>query len=241
MATFRHGKDQRLYAGGYDLSAYFRAFSFEEGVNDADTTVFTDTAKRSLPGTSEVSGSGEGIFHEDPLLIRDTLKNALGTEGAYVVSMPSDVAGVQGFAMPGFLAKWGLNYPQDDVIDLQVEWSAQGAQLAPYCLIEGSTQRTAALNGTQVDLGAGTHGKVLVISHLTTLTGYTAVTVKVQHKALSGDAWTDLVTLTNHTAAGSQKTATATGPLLRYVRAVTTVTGGSGTYNLSTSICIDQP
>lgn len=241
MATFRHGREQRLYAGGYDLSAYFRAFNLEAGVSDADTTVFTDSAKRSLPGVSEASASGEGIFHEDPLLIRDILKNALGTEGAYVVSMSSDTAGVQGFALPAYLAKWGLNFPQDDIVDLQVEWSASNAYLAPYCLIEGSTQRTAALNGTQVDLGAGTHGKVLVISHLTALTGFTAVTVKVQHKANVGDAWTDLVTLANHTAAGSQKTATATGPILRYARAVTTVTGASGTYNISTSIAIDQP
>lgn len=229
--TLVHGKTHRLYAGGHDLSIFFRAFSFEQTIEDADVTTFVDEARRYAPGMSDASASGDGITLADPTATRDIMESALGADGSMIVSLPTDTHGAQGFALPAFQAKWAMSFPMDDIVDVQAEWKAQGGAMYPRVALDAS-ERTGAVNGASLDLGAGTH-TVTLIAQLLALTTFTGVVVKVQDRASTGDAWVDVAELTTDALDEHDHATLTHSGVKRYVRCVATPAGTPGTFHVS--------
>lgn len=225
-----HGSKARTYVGGRDLSAYLTQASQEVEVDTADVTAFTASVKSYLSGLPDASYSAEGIWDAAGTVGSDAvIQSRWQADSTVFTHYPAgDAIGASGYGASNVFAKYSVDSPVDDANRIKLDAKASGGfgrtiSLQPLTAgLTGGGTATSTYDGGAASANGGAG-----YLHVTELNGGTAV-VKIQHST-NDSTYSDLVTFSNVTAAGSALAVPVTGTVNRYLRATWAVTGGTAT------------
>lgn len=227
----------QLWVSGYDLGDDIREFSTRAPVQTFD---FTPITKRAMVrGFGKRDGGITATAFFNPVAGQAHPRfAALPTADQLVsVAIPTGAAGLA-IGDPS-VSQWAkqLNYDgtraADGMLTFAVDHMANGYPLEwGQLLTAGIRTDTGAANGTSLDLGSASPGAFGAQFHLQVLSfAGTDVTIKIQESSDNavGDAFADVVGggFTAVTSGpGFQRIATAAINVERYLRVVTTTSGG---------------
>lgn len=212
---FAHSKAARLYANGYDLSAYVKRVSTPARVDVADVSALGATSKSYVTGLLDAMLNIEGLFDPDAGAIHDVLKSALGTEtNVNFAHLPQ--GGSQGGPATGFAAKsttyeagTGLDDAGRLTIDSQSDVAAEALKTHHVKQTEAAAGQSAAVNNGASSANGG-------VAYLQAIGAgpIAAVTVKIQH-SVDNITYVDLITFTAFTDRAHERKA-VTGTVNQY-------------------------
>lgn len=163
------------------------------------------------------------------------IAGSIGVDNALTVTLLPDGDAVGKPALFGTFdaTDWAIDAQVADAVGFTLNAAVDEGVEAGFVLHAASAE-TADANGTSVDRTADLVSSALGAAaaiHVTAFSGFTTVTVKVQHST-DNSIWADLATFTAITAVGSELVKTAADATVnRYLRVVTDVTGtGSITF-----------
>lgn len=250
MAT-AHGSVAKLYANGYDLSAYMRTATFAGTADVADTTVWGLGSKTYIPGFSDATLTGEGIYDADmaPGLANkpdDVLAAALGnaTKSNITYLPRGDSLGARARLLRADETSYEITSPRDDISAVSFEaQSSTGAAASAVVLrpLAGALTLTTTGAGTAVSDEvldtpvATTFGGLAVLQVVSKGGGAGNLTVLVESSVNGSTGWGTIATFATVTAApGSEVVVIPSGTTINiYVRASWTVTGGTWDINVA--------
>lgn len=240
-STSLHGKDSSLFMDEFNLQAYFKTFSFKRTKKAEETSVFGITDRTFMPGTQGGSVSGGGLFKGPVTGDADTrLRAAFGdsTNGqicsAYIGGA---TLGNRAFLWQQRIGNYSLDENNDQLVASSFDSVANDGLDAGYCL-KTLAAETSSTNQTAVDYGsAGMPSSKGAVGHIhvTAVSGTPNLVCKIQHSP-DNSSWADLITFTAITTADKQRGTVAAGTSIdRYIRSMSTITGGtpSLTYTVS--------
>lgn len=235
--AFGHGKSGKIYANGFDLSAFLRQASVTVQQDTAEVTTFGASAKSFIAGLAEAMLSVAGLYDPAATGSDAPLRAAIGgdtngnADNLWMVYPQGDTRGNPGQAMNATGTKYAINTPVGDVVDVQAEATSSVGVDNVVSLLALSTISTAAAQ-TSVDGGASSANGGAAYVQCSAATALTSATVKVQHSA-DNSTWADLATFTVTTAGTAQRVA-YTGTVNRYLRAnVSALTGTNLTLHVA--------
>lgn len=160
---------------------------------------------------------------------------SIGVDNALIITVLPDGDAVGKPALFGTFdaTDWAIDANVTDAVGFNMQ-AAVDEGVETGFVLHALGAETADANGTSVDrsvdLATSSLGAAAGI-HVTAFSGFTTVTVKVQHST-DNSIWSDLTTFTAITAVGAEVVKTAaTATVNRYLRVVTDVTGtGSITF-----------
>jgi hypothetical protein len=224
---FIHGKGAATLWDQYDLSAFLNSFEGAATADTAEVTTFGSAAKSYIAGQKDATISLGGFFDGAAAAVDEVLAAALA--GSSVVTLAAAGAGAIGNrAQLGNVIEtsYTVTAPVADAVTVSAEAQVSGG-LASGIILADLAARTATGNTTANDNTASTSNGLAAHLHCTAFSG-TNITIKVQHSA-DNSSWVDLVTFTQLTAAGAQRS-TTTGTVNRYLRVNITGTFTSATF-----------
>jgi len=225
MPTFTHGKSAKVFANGYDLSAYFSAASTSGSGETAEVTTFGNNSKAYIAGLKDATFSVEGYYDATSGANDEVLAGVLGTETVWTLVFSADAIGARGYGANAI----GTSVETGAEIGGAVSVTAEAQSVTgpdPIVVLHALGAEVAGGNAAQVDNGAATTTGLAAYLHVTAIGGTPTLTAKVQHSS-DGSTWADLATFTAVTAANSAQRVEAAGTVNRYLRALWTISGGS--------------
>lgn len=225
-----HGSQARTYLDGRNLSTYLSQVTNSGEADKADVTTFSATAKSYIRGLADQTFEAEGIYDSAGTVGSDAvLYNSYSNKSAIFTHYPAgDAIGAAGFAASGILGKYEIDSPVDDAnrIKMEVQSSRGFERTVSLEPLTASLTGGGTASSTVDNAAASSNGGAGYL-HVTALNGGTAV-VKIQHST-NNSTWSDLITFSDVTAAGSALVSPVTGTVNRYLRATWAVTGGTAT------------
>lgn len=222
--SFISGKDAVVYSNGNDLTGYLRSISNSAEVETAEATTFADDDKVYVAGLQDATISAEGLFDATFDGNLSTITGS-GTKSVWSVYPAGDAIGTAGRGYSLDVTNAERTAEVGDVVMVSLEGqSSVGTEriISHHALAQRSTSGTA----TAIDGAASSANGGVGYIHATAASG--TVTVKVQHSS-DNVTFADLITFTNVTAAGAQRSAVA-GTVNRYTRVTYTATSGTATF-----------
>lgn len=232
--TFTHAKLAALLFKDADLSAYFNALDADRTIEAADVSAFGTLDKAYIPGMAEGKLSASGFFDGSLKAVDEYLNSA-------ITSNVDDVATffLNGGVKPG--ARCRMAYVETvsvsatsatgDVVGCKAEFTADGGHFGGRALTDKvaiSATTTYPTVDHTVDFATATSGAFAHV-HVIQNTRNVASTIKLQH-SVDNSVWVDLAPTVTVNATTTQATRLdITGTVNRYVRAVNTLTAGTGT------------
>lgn len=241
--SFVHGSSTRALVNTTEISAEISGWSL--GFNRQMSEVTCGGQTPGAAGANFVPGLMTGTLglrgpqQADPTTgLTAQIQAAIGVDNAFLATCLPDGVTI------GKPAMFVLGDPTEYTVDATVAdavamtFTAQADEAVEMGFVVGPLQAYTAdaLTGTAVDRGTPlsvisgtpqpytTHGLVAAM-HVTALTGFTGVAVKVQHSA-DNSTWADLATFINVTGVGYQRMVVANGTQVnRYLRSSIDVTG----------------
>lgn len=233
--AFGHGKACDVYVNGRDLGPYFKSASPSLAAQAVESTTFGKNSKTYIAGLKEHKLSLAGFFDGTTSAVDDILQTALGvnSDQLVVVYPVGDTAiGDIGYAMRAKETGYGVTAPVEGLVDVSAEFVGCD-DIDRVISLHVMGAETTATSGSSVDNSSGTTDGGAAHLHVTAFSG-TSITVKVEHST-DNAAWSDLITFTAATAAGTSERGTSSGTVNRYVRATWTGTFSSATFHLAFS------
>ena len=232
--AFTSGHRARCFFNTLDLSAYTNAMSTSTSTDMHDVTVFTDSAKKMIPGLDGGTFTASGPFDVDA----GSIVANHGAAELEAAGSPSVVSFFPAGVSAGGAVLISSNLTQFDVSNTAtgpVEWtiSAQTTgQVDSAGTLLNSATITADTNGSSVDNGAATTNGAVFHLHTTAFSGFTSDVIIVQGSttgAFAGEQ-TTIATFATQTAAlfafgAADDRQEVTGTVPRYLRVVDDVTG----------------
>lgn len=227
-----HAKNSRIVYGPLALSGHVRRVTTTDTVQQAASTTLVDAGDMTTPGRISGAVSVEGLF-DDTVSAGgqdETLDTALGAAAVSPVTV-----GPNGFALGERVvtmdvreASYALGSKNDDVVSFAAEFRSEDLVDRGVSLHD-LTAESATANGTTVDQASASSAGAGATLHVTANSRDGNTTVVVQHST-NGSTWADLITFA---AVGAALTAAeklaAAGTVNRYVRAIWTLAGTTGT------------
>jgi hypothetical protein len=227
--AFIHGKDAQVMVNGRKLSDYLHTAGVMQTGEVADTTVFGKAAKTFIAGLKDGSLSAEGLFDGAAGAADAVFQAALGAAAVslWTIYPGGDSAlGNVGYSTRSRQTAHSVDAVVSDVVAVSAE--AQTDDEIERCIAAHSLgAETAGANSASQDNAAATSAGAAAYLHVTAITG-TNIIVKVQD-SVDDVVWTDLITFTSATAAGTSERVAVTGTVKRYAR-----TSWSGTFTSAT-------
>lgn len=93
MQTPTPGTDARIYAGGYDLSAFFKGSKLSQAAKTVDAATFADTHERPFAVQRSGSVSLDGLFEGSVGAVDERLAAGLAVNNQVITVVASDVLG----------------------------------------------------------------------------------------------------------------------------------------------------
>lgn len=222
------GLGDRLFVGGYDLSGDVNSPQGSGGPAALAVTGIDKLAFERIGGVRDGSLGWTAFFNTAVGQAHPVL-SALPTGDVQVVYLHTTILGAPAAAIVAKQVGYDGSRADDGAFTFALQAQANGFGMEwAQQLTAGLRTDTAATNGASIDQGAATAFGAQAYLQVTALTG-TDVTVKIQDSAdnstfadVTGLAFTQ--TTTARTTQRIQTGRTAT--IRRYVRAVTTTTGG---------------
>lgn len=229
----QHGSKARAYCEDRDLSSYFRSLSLSQEVDTGDVSVLTSAGREFVAGLAMATLSAESPFSLESAGagLEDLLHGAspaFGANDKVLVYLPQgDGAGNVAYGLQGIINGDELGTDTGDAGVESIEVQASGGADRGIVL-HALGAETATANGTTQDQTAATAKGGVGFLVCTAAAGTTpTLDVKIQHST-NGSTWADLITFTQRTAKGAQRSALGeTVTVNRYVRAIWTI-GGTG-------------
>ncbi len=227
--AFSHGSASRVYANGYDLSAYLNNITMGATADAAETTTFGAGAKMYIPGPEDGTVSAEGYFDGAADAVDQVLSEAMPAIAVWTWLPAGDGLGNVSKSAVTVNTTYETESPADDATTISAEGQATGTGIERGLVAHPLQARTAAGNGSALDNGTSTARGGAAYLHVTAMSGFTSVTVTVQHSA-DNVTYANLATFSDMTQRGAQRVA-INGTINRYVRVIWTVAGsGSVTF-----------
>lgn len=241
----RHGKDTDVMYGSYDISAYSTEVGVSTKIETGEVTTLGNSAKTYITGLADATISIKGLFEANVAATEPVLNAYFTADATPAVTVSPDgglVNPVAGVGRRAYLAQVKstsseISAPVSDVVSLNVELQCTGGARGGH-ILEASRTDTATTNGTNyLDNGAastvtGATGNL----HVTANTRSTASVIKIQHST-DNSTFVDLITFST-VALGtltSEQVSVATTPVNRYIRAISTLTAGTGSITFTIS------
>jgi hypothetical protein len=233
MPTFTHGKNAKILANGYDLSAYFSSVSQSGSSETAEVTTLGNASKAYIPGTKDATFSVEGFYDATAGAVDEVMEDVLGASTVWTAVMSADAIGARGYGALTLGTSIETGAEIGGAVSLSAEAQATTGPDAVTVLHPLGAETTSG-NGTQVDNGASTANGLAAYLHVTAIAGTPSLVVKVQHSS-DGSTWVDLATFSTVTTANVAQRVTVSGTVNRYLRALWTISGGtpSATFHMS--------
>lgn len=224
-----HGKATGVLLGGYDLTPMLNSIATPQSLDTAETTPFGSTAKTYIPGLADATVSMGGMFEGDMEATEELLDTASDMADAILVSY--------GRALTvGRDCKFGrvirtafeVSSPVGDVVSISGAAQADGGlHTGPVLMALAEVTATPTNSATADNAAATTLGGWAVLN----VTGNTrngTVAVTVQHST-DGTVWVDKGIFAVVPAATlSSEVIDLQGTINRYLRAVVTLAGSTG-------------
>lgn len=224
-----------VFCNGVNLGAWLKTISFQSETQELDATVLLNNYRSYVAGFSSGTVSAEGIYSADAANaddIHDIFKAAYaaGTSNVVTASLGTISVGDPALMLNGPQLKYSIPTTVGELVMVQAEFRATdgigfGKWLANALISSGTT------NGTSVDNSASTANGGVFQVHLHNNTA-SDCDFKVQHSS-DNSSWADLTgaAVNNLSATYASGTATvAPGTTVnRYIRLVSTITGGNTT------------
>ena len=234
MPTFTHGKNAKVLANGYDLSAYFNKADFKASADVAETTTLGASAKTYIAGLEDATVSLDGYWSQEAGGSDPQLQAYLGTTTIWTILMGGDTLGARGYGASTFDTTLEIGAEIGGAVTITAEAQSTTGQDGVVVLNPLSAKTTTG-TGTQVDNTTSTANGGAAYLHVTAASGTTpSLTVKVQHSA-DGSTWADLATHTAVTAANQSERIAFSGTVNRYLRASWTISGTSPSFTFHLS------
>lgn len=243
-----HGSLARLYANGIDLTAYMRSATFGGVADTAEVTVWGMTHKAYIPGKTDATFSGEGIWDADMQTSQnrpdDVLDAALGVAGAFTYCPLGDAQGNRCRIVDAFATTYGVTSPDDDVTTFEFEAQASSGGHGTGVVLRATTGtlavsgagNTSAIDDQVADVKNATTLGAMAALHVTNKGGGAGnLTVTIESSVNGSSGWGTIATFTAVSAfPAKQVVYVAPGVTInRYVRAVWAVTGGTWDFNVA--------
>lgn len=237
--AFVHGTNGRILGDDLVLSGYLRSFEVGKEREMADVTVLTDTGHRFIPGLDNGTLSFEGLF--DSTYAAGSIDDEMFTDNAGTVAVVT--AAPNGFAVGNRVeslevrqTNYAISSPVGDAVSLSASWTSEGAVDTGVSLRDLASA-SATADGTAVDNTAATTNGAVGALHVTANTRNGTTTVKLQH-SVDNSVWVDLATFTVvGIGATTAERVSATGTVNRYMRAVWTLAGATGSITFAVAGC----
>jgi len=227
--VFKHGSNARVYANGYDLSAYLKNFAVSGEAETHDVTTFTATAKNYIAGLKDATLSADGVYDGDTGGIDEVMQAALGQDTSIWTYFPQGESAVEdaGYGFSAIETSYEVETPVDDVAAVSAEAQSKTG-LERVLTYHPLGQETASGNSTSIDNGSSSANGGPGYLQVTGLEGAApTLDISIQHSDDGGvaDPWSAVCTFTQVTAANSSERKAITGTIKRYTRAVWTFGG----------------
>lgn len=233
MATFSHGRQTKIYANGYDLTAFFNSAGFDGSRDTAEVSVFGNAFKDYLPGQYGGTFSAEGFYSgaatDAQILMDAALRNGTPVIWSYLPEGEAAQAYAYGFS--SYENKHTVSSSISDANRISLGAQVSGPIVGGISL-GALTQLTNAAPGTTgVDLGSSftAYTKVRAVVQCTQIAGGDSSVALILQGADSSDFVTGpvtFITFTTLTAIGAQVSAEATITGKRYLRLLGTCSAG---------------
>lgn len=232
-STSLHGKDTALLMDQYNLQAYFKNFSFKRSKKAEETSVFGITDRTFMPGTQGGAISGGGLFKGPVAGDADTNLRAAFSDSTNGQICSAFIGGAtkdnRAFLWQQRVGTYSLDENNDSLVASSFDSVANDGLDAGVCL-KTLAAETSSTNQTAFDYGAtgmpSSKGAVGHI-HVTAVSGTPNLVCKIQHSP-DNSSWADLITFTAITTADKQRGTVAVGTSIdRYIRSMSTITGGT--------------
>jgi hypothetical protein len=221
--SFIHGRKTELWAGGADISAYFRSLGLNFEADNPDTTTFRNDWRTFIPGLGDVTEEAGGLFDAAHV---PTWTAILGDLPAMVLTTgPGGLHAALDMARLAIVASatYKESAPVGDVVSFDLGLHATGP-LGFGHVLEPLTAVTGDQNGTSRDLTAASSNGFIAHLHVTSVSASDSIVVSIEDSSTGSSGWATVGTFASKSAAGAERIVVA-GALKRYVRVVDDVTG----------------
>lgn len=234
MPTFRHGKKTAVFLNSTNMSPYLNDATVTRDIETADTTTFGSTSRSYIVGLDDGGLSLTGMFDGSAGASDEVLEGRILQEDNVLTVMPEGTAvGSRAILAQGDMTAYEISAPVSDVVSVSSTFQADGGIRQGYVLV--ATSGTASGTASSVDFGSTLTNGAIFHLHVTTNTYGSATSFKVQDSA-DNITFVDVATFTN--VAGSATTnerLIGTGSVNRYMQAVATITGSTGSVDYAIS------
>jgi hypothetical protein len=228
--AFVHGKSTKVLIGAYDLSTSFKEASGTTGFDMAETSAFGNTYKTYVQGLGDASISLSGMWDAATGSVDDVLGSLISSTTTTPVSVYPAGYGIgnRGFGLGANESSYEITSSIGDVVSVSAEFQStvDTGGKSGVGLFAG-TSLSATGNQTSVNNLAATTNGGYALFHLPTNSRSAAVDVKIQDSA-DNASFADICTFTQVASGVSSEYKAITGTIRQYVRAVLTLTAGTG-------------
>ena len=226
--TFTHGKNSKVLANGYDVSAWFKSIGGKRAADTAETSTIGSSSKSYIGGLSDGTLTFDGYADGTAAGISTQMNTILGTSTVWTYIGAQDAVGTPGLAANAI--ENDVEITSDVGAVVTIKGTAQSTTgLEPVLVLHALGAEAAGGSSVQVDNGASSANGA---SSYLQVTGVgTTLTAKTQH-SVDGTTWVDLIAHTAVTVANKAERLTVTGTVNRYLRALWTETG-TATFHLA--------
>ncbi|ASR83942.1 major tail protein [Arthrobacter phage Shrooms] len=230
---FFHGKLSGLVYRALDLSPWLQSIDTSRSMSTNETTGFGQSDKTYVPGVAEGSASCSGLWDGTALAADEIINTGFNTpdvDDIVTFHIGSGAVGSQVRMFNAQTSSYSITAAPGDLVSTKVDFTVDGGIFTGRLLHKSSISATTTT--AAVDFGsafATDPSGAFVHIHTLTNTRSTAVTIKLQH-SVDNSVWTDLApTQTINTGTWPAVRLDIAGTTNRYVRAVITLTAGTGT------------
>jgi hypothetical protein len=229
-----HGKDARLYIGGYDISALAVALGISQEIEQAEYAVMDGVdGYHSLPGLAKDALSLEGVFDDDNMTV---LNNLFSASSGYQIIIPFGTSqGDRGMAVNAArLQKYLWPSKVTELNRISGELIADTLPWDEIKMLQEAATKTADGNSNSIDESAASSDGAKAYLQIWELGANDTLQVKIQESSddAVADPWADLITFTTLDGSVNTETTerlTVSGAVERYLRVVWTF-GGTSPY-----------
>jgi hypothetical protein len=238
--AFTHGKATKVYASGYDLSAFLNSADISGNADMAETSTFGSVYKSYVAGLIDGKMSLAGYFDSAVGGVDELLSPLLSQPVVMTVLPQGDVKVARGRAMSGVEVSYGINASLDGAASITMEATTKIGGVEAVVVDTIKADKTATGNdaaGVISPTAAPTTGGWAAYLHCFSMAGTNAPTCAVVFQDSADDSsWLDVdltgttgfVTLSaaNANVPGGQRIVGLKGATLRkYTRFLWTIAG----------------
>lgn len=232
MPTFRHGKGTVVLADEYDVTTYLNSVSTSNSVEVPETTTFGSSDRSFITGHTDGSISFEGLFDGSSDAVDEIFEAALGDGPIMTISTDGNAAGRRAVLLSAKSTGYEISSPLTDVVSVTGDAVADGG-LDYGIWLACQTVVSNTLTGAAQDNTASSSNGGVAHLHVTANNRDGTTVAKVQSSA-DNSTFADLITFTTiSTSTETSQRAEVTGSVARYLRALVTPAGASGSLTVS--------